>query len=440
MLEKFLSYLQSNCLTDKHNRILVAVSGGIDSICMLHILHNLGFEIAVAHCNFKLRSYESDEDELFVKSTAEKLHVPFHVKHFETLEYAKLQKMSIQMAARELRFSWFENLRRIIDYDKIAIAHNADDSIETFFINLTRGTGIQGISGIKPINNNIIRPLLFAFRSEIEEYCSNNNIIFRTDSSNLSNKYLRNKLRNTILPYFVDMNHEFKTTMLQNIGKFEKAENIYCSYIDQIKKELIIKKDDNEIRINIEGIDNTVSPTTILYEIMKEYGFSAKTSEEIYSALHGESGKQFISKEYRVLKDRNFLIINKLSLKQEGKYFIFEDTLEINTPLAMTFRVQENLKYQIQKNPLKAALDFEKLTFPLVLRKWYMGDYFQPMGMTGLKKLSDFFIDNKLSITDKENTWILTSANEIVWVVGMRIDDKYKVTSETQKIYEIEAP
>jgi tRNA(Ile)-lysidine synthase len=438
MLNKFQSYIQAVCKTAKHERILVAVSGGIDSMCLFHLLKSSGFEISVAHCNFKLRGKESDDDEKFVEALADKNGVPCHTKHFETLEFSRLQKINIQMAARELRYSWFENLRRTINYDKIAIAHNSDDNIETFFINLLRGAGIQGITGIKPISNNIIRPLLFASRSEIEQYSSANNIAYRTDSSNLSDKYLRNKLRNKILPAFTEINSEFKTIMLQNICNFEQAENIYTTYIERAKKQIITIKDEDEIKIDIQAIESSAAPKTVLFEILKQYGFSAKTTEEIYSCLHAGSGKQFFSKSVRAIIDRNCIIICALKEINEDKFYILEDTLSVDSPISMNINVLDNEGYKIKYNPYIAALDMEKLVFPLTLRKWHNGDFFQPLGMKGIKKVSDFFIDCKLSLTDKENTWILTSANEIVWIVGMRIDDKYKITNNTKKIYEIE--
>jgi tRNA(Ile)-lysidine synthase len=438
MLEKFLSYIQSECLTDKNQKILVAVSGGIDSMCLLNLLHQAGFELTIAHCNFKLRGEESDGDEQFVRSVAEQLKIQVYVKQFETLEFAKLQKVSVQMAARDLRYAWFENLRRTISYDKIAIAHHADDSIETFFINIIRGTGIQGISGIRPSINHIIRPLLFAFRDELEAYGIANNIAYRTDSSNQSGKYLRNKLRNTVLPLFSEINQEFKTTMLQNLIKFGQAETIYNTYIESAKKHLIEISNENEVKISIEGIFSTSSPNAVLYEIIKDFGFSSKISEDIFNSLHAGSGKKFYSKEYRILKDRDDLILNRIHDPKDEKYFVLEDIREMEFPISLKIKLIENVNYEIIKNPYIAAFDYEKLTFPLVLRKWQTGDYFQPLGMKGIKKISDFFIDNKISIAQKENTWILVSANEIVWIVGMRIDDKYKITECTKMIYEIE--
>jgi tRNA(Ile)-lysidine synthase len=438
MLEKFKTFIQTSCLTNKDQRIIIGVSGGADSMSLLNLLYDSGFKIAVAHCNFMLRGAESDEDELFVKLATEKLNVPFFVKHFNTLEYAKLQKVNIQMAARELRYNWFDNLRRLNNYDKVAIAHNADDTIETFFINLIRGTGIQGISGIKPINNFVIRPLLFAFRSDIEDYCRQKNIEYRTDSSNLSDKYLRNKLRNSILPFFSNAKSEFKNIMLKNIENFEQAEKIYTSYIEQVKNSLITVKKDDEILINIEGIDNTISPSSVLIEILKEYNFSVRTIEEIHSTFHSDPGKIFLSKNYKLTKDRKHLIICKLKDVVEEKFHIFENTTEMDSPIKMSIRQFENKEYEIKRNPYLAALDYENLTFPLVLRKWQAGDYFQPLGMKGLKKLSNFFIDNKISLPQKENTWLLTSANEIVWVVGMRIDERFKVKKETSRVLEIE--
>ncbi len=440
MLSEFQKYVNDSKLFTDGQKVLLAVSGGADSVCMTHLLHKAKINIAIAHCNFQLRGDESDNEEQFVKELALQLNIPFHVMHFDTKGYAELQKLSIQIAARELRYNWFENLRRQLDFDSIAIAHNADDAAETFFINLFRGTGIQGITGIRSKVGNIIRPLLFAHKQQIEEFCTQNNFEFRTDSSNNSDKYLRNRIRHKLFPMLSELAPNFEITMHENLSKFADAENIY-NYALSILKNVIVENDINgDCYINIEKLLETPAPSTIFFEIIKNYGFSPKTANEIFQNISGISGQFYYSTNFRLIKDREKFIINKIENKNvEHIYYIDPDSYNIiNLPISISFEFIEDEAIEIIKDKNLAFLDAEKLTFPLILRKWKQGDYFQPLGMKGIKKLSDFFVDIKLSIPDKENCWLITSADQVVWIVGLRIDDRFKITSSTKRILKIE--
>ncbi len=439
LIDFFENYLRRVCMVKKEDPILIAVSGGIDSVCLLHLLYQVQNNIAVAHCNFQLRSDESEEDEKFVKFLAEKLSIPYYSKKFKTIEYAQLYGISVQEAARELRYNFFENVSNLFNYKYIAIGHNADDNIETFFINLFRGCGIRGISGIKPINGKIIRPLLFVSREEIQNYVIKHNLDYREDSSNRSDKYLRNRIRHHLLPLMDKINASFRKTMQENILHFQQVETFYQHYIDKIKKEVIINQSQETITFSIEKIKQNIVPELLIYEIFFPLGFSSDTCKDIFHALDGESGKKFYSQSYVLIKDREFLHLKEKSFLNSTDviYYINENTSSLAKPIHLVFRCYNANDYNILKKNNIAAIDADKLNFPLIIRKWQKGDYFMPLGMKNFKKLSDYFIDNKLSIFDKENVWILANGEEIVWVIGYRIDERYKITSQTQHVMEI---
>lgn len=438
MFSLFKSNLSENFGIRGHETFILAVSGGIDSVCMAHLFFDAGLKFSVAHCNYGLRGEESDGDELLVKQLAEKFEVPFYTIHFNTREYAQLQKVGIQVAARELRYNWFENLRRKYNYDYVAVAHNADDSIETFFINLARGCGINGITGIKALNGKVIRPLLFASRADIEAFCTEKKINYRTDSSNLTDKYLRNRFRNHMIPEFEKEIPDFKKIMHENLKRLEDASILYNYGIERIIYDIVDFSDANKILVSISKLLATPAPHTVLFEILKKYDFSAKTCDDVFSSLNGISGKTFASSRYRLVKDREDLILYPLNLENNQKFFIDADTVEIQEPFNMKFSFHSSERYEFSKNKGIADFDAEQLVFPLMLRRWQHGDYFRPLGLKSFKKLSDFFTDKKLSLYDKENCWILTSAGEIVWIIGHRIDDRFKITENTQKVYQIE--
>jgi len=438
MEKEFLIYIEHHQLFNNSDNILLAVSGGIDSVVMLYLFKKFDFAFDIVHCNFKLRGNESNGDEEFVKKLANSLKVNCYVKHFETKAYAQEKNLSIQMAARELRYNWFENIRKEKNYKYVAVAHNKNDVIETFLINIIRGTGLKGLTGIKPKNNFIIRPLLFAERDEIKKYCTDNNIEFREDSSNLSTKYLRNKIRHEIIPAFIEFNPKFNQTIIDNIQHLTDAQEIYAQAINEFKNNCIEEKE-GDIYIEIDKINkNKHLKSTYLFEILREYNFSNKIISDIIQSLKNISGKTFYSRTHRIIKDRNNLIITPFTSSEEHTYYIDEGTKYIYQPLNMHIEILKNsVDFKFDKNKNIGYFDYDKLSFPLIIRKWKKGDYFQPFGMQGLKKLSNYFIDEKFSLIDKEKVWLLASGEKIIWIIGYRTDDRFKITTSSKIIIKI---
>ena len=431
MLDKFLKNI--NLLLNQTDRkILIAVSGGIDSMVMLDLFMNSDFEIGIAHCNFNLRGDESDEDERFIRNIANDNNIMLFVNSFNTAEYAKQNGLSIQMAARELRYNWFIQLLNEHGYQKIALAHNLDDKIETFFLNLMRGTGLKGIKGMRASGNDIIRPILEISRSEIKDYATKNHIKYREDSSNASIKYLRNKIRHEVLPVLKECEPSFLKIMNDNMQRFDLAWEIYKEYIDT-ESNKIIENTGKIIRINISELKQNKN-----IESFAPYNFTQSVIGDILLCLDNQPGKQFFSPTHRCIKDRKYLIISKIEHTTIKKYYLEKDESQITKPISLSFNIEVNSPdFKINKSRYIAYLDYDKLIFPLILRKWEKGDFFQPLGMSGIKKVSDFFSDNKLSLYDKENTWIISSGEKIVWIVGYRIDDRYKITGNTKDILKI---
>ncbi len=439
MLEQFQNFIKKEKLFNAEDKILLAVSGGMDSVLMCELFHKAGFKFAIAHCNFQLRGEESNQDETFVSDLSKKYNVPFFVTSFQTNDYAKKRGISIQMAARELRFNWFQELIESENYDYVATAHHLDDQIETFFVNLSRGTGIAGLHGILPKHGNIIHPLLFVFRKDIEEYISENKIDYREDSSNKSTKYKRNKLRHDILPLFEELNPNFSEIITKNINQLRESEIIFRKEINRFKRKAVHSKSGKTF-VNIKILKNYNQTSTYLYEFLTQYNFSYTTVGDIVRSLDEISGKQFFSETHRLLKDRECLIIAPLSDNKFGDdYFIEKGKLEISEPINLSFHsIEYSDDYKIPKQSSIAALDSSKLEFPLVLRKWKQGDYFYPLGMNKKKKLSNFFIDEKFSIIDTENIWLVCSGEKIAWIVGHRIDNRFRINKNTKDIFQIE--
>lgn len=436
MINTIRDYIKSNALPSPPCKLIVTVSGGADSVALLHILIELGYECIVAHCNFHLRGEESDRDAQFVSALAEKLHIEYLSKDFDTREYAQTNKLSIEMAARELRYAWFEELRKEHQAEAIAVAHHANDVMETFLMNITRGTGIHGLTGIKPRNGYVIRPLLAISRLDIETYLSEKSISFVVDSTNLEQYYTRNKFRHSILPLLEEVNPSVKDTIIDTIKRLEEVETLYNQQVEQIKSTIITASDDGFL-IDINLLQKQAGISSILYEILSPLGFSASTIQSVITSLTSESGKQFFSTNYRVIKDRNHLIVSPISEKEDKEYSIERNQDEIRVPIHLKFEYLKKDKITIEKDRNYAFLDVNKLKFPLILRKWQKGDYFFPFGMKGKKKLSDYFIDNKFSLNQKEKTWVLISGNDLVWVVGERIDQRFSVSSISKEILKI---
>lgn len=403
-------------------KYILALSGGIDSMVLADMLLQAKAEFVLAHCNFHLRGEESDGDEQFVRDFAERKGLSLYVKQFDTLNYAEEHKLSIEMAARDLRYAWFEELRQQLGYDKIAVAHHADDQLETFFINLLRGAGIRGLKGMRPVNDNIIRPLLDKSREEIHQYAIENGIKWREDHTNAETQFLRNKIRHELLPVIDSISKEGRASILKSISHLASENELYRELVDE--KLLQIVKKDGEVQKT-----SHLSPLTpqLLFEWLRDYGFNSDQVHFIYEAMNGQPGTSFFSPTHKVTIER--------------------DGVEL-TPICQHDKTQVELVYEqhpnddnfvIDKSPEVAQLDYDKLTFPLKLRIWQAGDRFYPLGMKGSRLLSDFMKDLKLTTRQKEECRVLTTAkDEIVWVVGRRVDERFKVTDKTKTILKIQ--
>lgn len=412
------------------------MSGGVDSMVMAELFFRAEFKIALAHCNFQLRGGESDADELHVKQYADSKNIPFYSKKFDTGIYSKEKRISVQMAAREIRFEWFGQLLTETGFDYYAMAHHQDDQIETFFINLLRGTGISGIRGMVPKKGKLIHPMLFLCRKEIVDFAQEIQLSYRQDSSNQKTDYLRNKIRHKILPAIEAVKPGFATVLTKNMEHFRSVEVLYMMQLDQFVKKAV--KDEGDVGfVSIGALEQTPEKITVLFEIIRPYGFSYTDADNLVNHFYSQSGKTFLSPSHRIIKDRDQLIIEPYQREAEEEFYISESDSRINFPVPLWFQFLDRfVGYNLPQIPSRAALDADLLKFPLVLRKWKRGDFFYPLGMKHRKLISDFFIDQKISIPQKENTWILVSENEIVWVLGHRLDDRFKVTTETTRIIE----
>ena len=429
MKNKVQYFIDKKILFTREDKLILGISGGADSVCLMHILLALNYSFELAHCNFNLRGEESAADEVFVKELAKKHQLKIHIKHFDTFEYASKNKISTQMAARDLRYAWFYDLLASENANYIAIAHHANDDVETFFINLVRGSGLKGLLGIKEKTNAVVRPLLSVSRLEIEHYLKEKGLLFREDGSNTSVKYLRNKIRHQLMPLLVEMNPSIQQTISDEMKILEGVSQIYTAKVEEVRKELMQEKE-GVVQFKISDLLALNPLHSYLYELLNPYGFM--TIQPIAKALQGQSGKQFFSSTHQLVVDRDCIFISPL--KSENEVFtITEKTVDLLTPLVLKFKISTDKT--IVFSTAIAKLDFGKLQFPLTLRKWKQGDKFMPLGMKKFKKLSDFFIDNKFSILDKQEQWLLCSGNDIVWVVGYRIDERYKIETDTKKVY-----
>jgi len=442
MLKEFKTFISDQTLFNPNDRILLAVSGGIDSVVMSELFHRAGYVFGIAHCNFGLRGKESDADEAFVEKLAGKYKVPFYCKQFLTVKDAKEKRISIQMAARELRYQWFEELLLKEKYHSIATAHHLDDQVETFFINLLRSTGIAGFHGILPLQGNLVRPLLFTYRDSIEGFARKYKLNCREDSSNLETKYLRNKIRHEVIPIFRELNPAFPHILTETILRMRETEVIFRNSIEEARKK-IIRKDKNGIHIRIEDLKKLTPVDIYAFELLYPFGFNEAVIRDILHSPDDSSGKIFYSPTHRLIKDREELILNPLPDKKESRLknaeiSIPENKKETRKPIHLTFtKTATGKKFSIDTSKEVANLDLRKIVFPLILRRWKKGDSFYPFGLNKKKKLSDYFIDNKLSIPEKENTWLLCSGIHILWIVGHRIDHRFRVTSQTKEVFQV---
>jgi tRNA(Ile)-lysidine synthase len=432
MLTKFQSHINENLPFLKKKKLLLATSGGIDSMVLLHLCHQLELDIRVAHCNFQLRGDASDEDEDFVKSHIEKLQIPIFIKKFDTKSYAEKEKLSIQVVARNLRYEWFNTLLINNDYDYILTAHHLDDSLETFLINFTRGSGLDGLTGIPQQNGSIVRPLLPFSRTEIEIFAKENNVEWREDSSNLSDKYLRNKIRHQIIPLIKDLNPSFLSSFETTLQQLQQSQSLVNDAAILIYQQ-VVSEQNNQKNIDLDKLKVLPNYKAYLYQWLQPFGF--KAWNDIYDLVESQSGKQVFSSGFRLLKDRSFLILSPLELKDATEYWISENQMQVNFPLKLSFCKVSDIS---NVSNTTIFVDEKKLEFPLVIRKPKTGDLFQPLGMNGQsKKISKFFKDEKLSLIEKEKVWLLCSKTEIIWVIGMRQDERFKTEITTQNILQI---
>lgn len=435
MVKEFQQYIEQQKFCDTDSRILVAVSGGIDSVVMLDLFEKTNYQIAIAHCNFQLRGKESDGDEQFVKSLSEKYGINVFSKRFNTRSHAEKNKLSIQVAARELRYAWFEELIQKEGFDYVAVAQHADDQVETFFINLLRGSGLTGLRGMPLKRDNIIRPLLFANRKQIIMYAGENDLDFREDSSNKEDTYLRNKIRLNLLPELEKLSANAPVAIVESMYKLNEADELlkqllnekYNSLFSEKEGFLLLPKDDV---VKLQPTD------TWLYYLLKRFGFNRDTTNNMTDAIIREQiGRAFVSETHEAIIDRKNLLIRPIIKMDVKEYFIQREQDQITDPLILNFEcIPNNKAFKIKSDARVAQLDEGKLTYPLKIRRWQHGDRFAPFGMRGSKLLSDYFIDNKINLFEKQNIWLLISGNDIVWVVGHRISENYKITKQTDNV------
>ncbi len=433
MTEQFEQYRIQKKLFTESDRIVLALSGGIDSVVMLHIFSRLSLNIAAAHCNFNLRGDESDADEIFVKELCRKKNVRLYTTKFDTREYAKKKRISIQMAARELRYEWFEKIRDVNEYDLIATGHNLNDSVETVLINLTRGTGISGLTGISPKSGNIIRPLLFATRDMISDYAMINSLDYREDSSNIQTKYTRNKIRHKILPVLKEINPSVLISINETSEFLKGAGEIYSGVVEEKKKE-IIRHNKNKIIIPVQKLKDLKPEEIWIYEIFREWNFGRLQVKDIISLTGSASGKQLFSESHCITRDRESLIVTCISEKSKPPSVIMDIDKLAKDPAIKNAELIDREGFKITGDPAYACLDADLIKFPVIIRKWEEGDFFHPFGMKGRKKISDLLIDMKIPVPDKENIYVLVSEEDIVWVIGIRIDNRYRITERTGKV------
>lgn len=433
MLQKLQEYIDKHKLFTTENKLLLAVSGGIDSIVMLNLLHRLGYNIEVAHMNFNLRAEESAGDENFVRNICEQLNVDFHVKRVDTLKVQADDKISIQMAARKLRYDWFQELRNEFKFDYLLTAHHADDSIETVLINILRGTGLSGLKGI--VHNDLaIRPMLCFGRDEIHDYARTNHIHWREDSSNAKEDYLRNKLRLNIMPQLDKIAHQWRVNVLKLSDDILISEKILDKHYNE---DVSIIFSNNIYDLN--QIKNREDGFWLFRKSLLTFNFSHGLIDDILLNIDTQAGAIFSSTTHRLLKDRNVFILEELHNLASSVEIIIDLDLSIKNNSKHELELQlldiKDRPVKFQKNEIN--LDYEKLQFPLLIRHWQAGDWFIPLGMKGKKKLSDFFIDEKFSIQQKENTFVLVSGNEIAAILNNRIDERFKLSESTTKILKV---
>ena len=418
MKKKVATYIARQQLIEPGSKVLVALSGGADSVALLRILLSLGYVCEAAHCNFCLRGTESERDEDFVRQLCQEQTVPLHVIHFDTTGEASRKHISIEMAARELRYTWFEQVRQACGAAAIAVAHHRDDSAETFLLNLLRGTGINGLQGIRPRNGYIIRPLLCLNRQEIITYLATLKQNYVTDSTNLEDTYMRNKIRLHLLPLMQQITPAAKENLLKTAVHLTDAALLYQQAVNEGRKRILL---DGGKAIDIKALLHEPAPKTLLFEVLHPLGFNESQIENIYRSLQSQPGKKFSTGKWTVIKDRDQLLI----IEEQQK----------NIPPVLDIQTYDYTPdFNIPHDKHSAAFDTGKLLHPLSLRLWQQGDSFVPFGMKGTKKVSDYLTDRKFSLAQKEQQWVLCCGEDIIWLVGERSDNRFRVNDATQSI------
>lgn len=419
MQKQVVHYIEKEHLFSPDHKILVALSGGADSVALLHILHATNHHCEAAHCNFHLRGEESNRDERFVRQLCQTLGITLHTIDFNTTHYASEKRISIEMAARELRYDWFEKTRIECNADVIAVAHHKDDSVETILLNLIRGTGITGLLGIRPHNGVIVRPLLCVNRKEIIHYLQQTGQDYVTDSTNLEDEYTRNKIRLNLLPLMQEINPSVQNTLIETSNYLNDVATLYNRSIKEAQRRISTSEG-----ICINALLEEPASEAILFETLHPLGFNSSQIKDIFNSLHGQPGKQFFSTEWRIIKDRDHLLIEPLKPESEN-----------NPPFQLSREEREYTSdFIIPRDKKTACFDADKLKGAISYRRYQTGDSFVPFGMKGTKKISDYLTDLKFSISQKEQQWVLCCGERIAWLIGERTDNRFRIDETTKRI------
>lgn len=433
-VKQFQEFAQRHTLFTPQNLVLAAVSGGKDSVLMAHLLKASGFKFAIAHCNFLLREAEAKRDQDFTTNLANQLQVPFFLTDFNTADYAAENRISIQMAARQLRYEWFEKIRAEQNFDVIALAHHQNDSVETILLNLTRGTGIAGMHGILPKNGKLVRPMLFLSKENIDRICAEEKLDFVEDSTNNSAKYVRNKIRLEVVPKLKELNPKLEKTFEQNLERFRELEQLLEKTLQQFRDTSFIRQK-SETRIKIADLKTLHPQHLLLFNLLREFNFSEQVVQDLLFSLEKHPGKMFESSTHSLVLDRQEVIIYPKKKQLKAVVTIGKNQHEVQFQNYHLNLLHDDSPLIVKNNPMATSVDAEKLIFPLTIRNWQSGDYFYPLGMQQRQKLSDFFVHQKVPLNQKSQIPVLVNGNqEIIWLCGLRLDDRYKVCSGTKKV------